>query len=52
MFFRRNQVMRPAWGGSGGQALDIGNHYAVTRYISVVRLTAIDDLGRVMAQAA
>jgi transposase len=27
-------------------------HYAVTRYISVVRLTAMDDLGKVMAQAA
>jgi hypothetical protein len=29
MFFRGNQVMRPAWGGSGWQPLDIGKHYAV-----------------------
>jgi hypothetical protein len=32
--------------------LRIGKHCGVTRYISVVSLTAMDDLGRVMAQAA
>jgi hypothetical protein len=37
--------------GSGPKR-NIGRHFGVTRYISVVSLTAIDDLGRVMAQAA